>query len=73
MRFSDIIGSLNISTYPQVALIIFIAVFIAVSVRLFTKTTREQYKGAGELPLDEAPVRREVQESTTSRLQETLS
>jgi hypothetical protein len=73
MRFSDIIGSLNISTYPQAALLIFIGVFVAVSVRLFTKGTREQYEGAGGMPLDEAPLRGEVHESTTTRLQETLS
>jgi cbb3-type cytochrome oxidase subunit 3 len=72
MRFSDIIGALNISTYPQVALLIFIGVFIAVSARLFIKGTREQYEVASGLPLDEAPVRGDDQSSKTTRLQETL-
>ena len=73
MRFSDIIGSLNISTYPQAALLIFIGVFVAVSARLFLKSTRQQYEGAGLLPLNEAPVRTKDTETTTNRLQETLS
>jgi hypothetical protein len=56
MRFSDIIGSLDISTYPQVALIIFIGVFIAAVGRVIAKRSSEGLDQAARLPLEDAPL-----------------
>lgn len=57
MRFSDIIGSFNISTYPQVALVIFLAVFVLITVRLLRREATREAEDARTLPLDDAPLR----------------
>lgn len=55
MRFSDIIGSFDISTWPQAALVIFLAVFVAVSVRLLGRERGREAREAAMLPFgDEA-------------------
>ncbi|MCA9279179.1 MAG: hypothetical protein H6815_14475 [Phycisphaeraceae bacterium] len=51
MRLSDIMGNLDLSFFPQVALIIFLCVFAAVSIRLITKRTRCGYEELANLPL----------------------
>ncbi len=55
MRFSDIIGSFNISTWPQAALVIFVCVFVAVSLRLIGRERSREAREASMLPLDEGP------------------
>jgi cbb3-type cytochrome oxidase subunit 3 len=57
MRFSDIIASLNISTYPQVALVIFLSVFVLISLRLLRREATAEANQAGNLPLEDAPLR----------------
>jgi hypothetical protein len=53
MRLSDVIGSLDIATYPQIALVIFLAVFAAVCWRLLRHTTSQQMRSLSMIPLDE--------------------
>ena len=52
MRLSDIVGHAGLAFWPQVALVIFLGVFIAVSWRVWFKPTREHDQAAG-IPLDE--------------------
>lgn len=52
MRLSDVIGSLDLSTFPQIALVIFLGVFAAICVRMVRCTTSEQMKAASMMPLD---------------------
>jgi cell division protein FtsL len=56
MRFSDIIGSLDISTYPRVALILFIGVFIAAVGRVIANRASDELTHAARLPLEDAPL-----------------
>ncbi|MGF1511671.1 MAG: cbb3-type cytochrome oxidase subunit 3 [Myxococcota bacterium] len=51
MRLSELMSSMDLSFYPQVALVIFLAVFIGVVVRLFTR--KEEYERAARLPLED--------------------
>lgn len=53
MRLSDVIGSLDIATYPQIALVIFLCVFAVVCFRLFKNGTKEQMHAVSMIPLDE--------------------
>ncbi|MEY3230332.1 MAG: hypothetical protein RL689_421 [Planctomycetota bacterium] len=53
MRFSDIIASLDISTWPQAALVIFVCVFLAVSIRLLGRERVREAREASMLPLDD--------------------
>ena len=53
MRLSDIMSNMNLSFYPQVALVIFLAVFVAVVVRVFSKSAAKDYEEASKLPLED--------------------
>lgn len=51
MRLSDIMGGLDLSFFPQIALVIFLLVFGAVAVRLIANRTRSEYDAMAQLPL----------------------
>ncbi len=53
MRLSDIVGGMDLATYPQIALVIFLAVFAAVSWRAFHKRHAAEHARAAHLPLEE--------------------
>ncbi len=56
MRLSDLIGALDISAFPQIALVIFLITFGALCVRLFRTGSRSDADRASLLPLqDDAP------------------
>lgn len=55
MRISDIVSSMDLATYPQVALVIFLAVFAAVSWRTFRKRHAQEFADAAKLPLEDSP------------------
>jgi cbb3-type cytochrome oxidase subunit 3 len=53
MRLSDIMSGLDLSIYPQVALVIFLVVFAAVMLRLFSRTRAREFAHAAALPLED--------------------
>lgn len=55
MRLSDIMSQLGLTFYPQVALIIFLGVFIAVAIRTFRKSRKSDLESMASMPLDDAP------------------
>jgi cbb3-type cytochrome oxidase subunit 3 len=55
MRLSDIVGHLDLATYPIVAMVIFLAVFAGVCLRVFSKGRGEEFARAASMPLDESP------------------
>lgn len=55
MRISDIVSSMDLATYPQVALIIFLSVFAVVSWRTFRRKHTQEFADAAKLPLEDAP------------------
>jgi cbb3-type cytochrome oxidase subunit 3 len=55
MRLTDIMSSMNLSAYAEVALVIFLFVFAAIVVRLFLFSSKEELDRAARLPMDEAP------------------
>ena len=54
MRLSEIMSQMDLSVYPQLALILFFVVFAGVAVRVFSKKRAKEYEKAAQLPLDEA-------------------
>jgi cbb3-type cytochrome oxidase subunit 3 len=53
VKLSDIMGYANLSVYAEVALVIFLIVFLALSVRLFLPGQDAELREAARLPLDD--------------------
>ncbi|MBU6414451.1 MAG: hypothetical protein KGS45_13385 [Planctomycetes bacterium] len=55
------IGSLDLSTFPQIALVIFLGVFAAICIRMVRSTTSDEMRAASMIPLqaEECERRRE--------------
>lgn len=55
---SELMSSMDLWVWPSMALIIFIAVFVAIVRRTLNKSRREEFDRAGQLPLSDAPTAR---------------
>lgn len=53
MRLSDIMGAANLSVYAEIAMILFIVVFIAIVIRIFSPGRKRTYDAASRMPLDD--------------------
>jgi cbb3-type cytochrome oxidase subunit 3 len=53
MKLSDIMGHANLSMYAEVAMVIFLIVFVAVAVRLFLPSRQQDLRDAARLPLED--------------------
>jgi cbb3-type cytochrome oxidase subunit 3 len=55
MKLSDIMGNANLSIYAEVAMVIFLLVFLAIAVRLWLPGRQQALQEAARLPLDDDP------------------
>jgi len=55
MRLSDIMGGLDLTIFPQAALVIFLGVFAAVIGRVMRRSRHAELQHAAFLPLDDGP------------------
>lgn len=53
MKLSDIMSHAQLSFYTQVALVIFLTVFIAIAIRTFLPSRRAELDAASRLPLED--------------------
>ena len=53
MKLSDIMSAAGLSIYAEIALVIFLAVFVAIVVRTFAPSRRRAMDEAARLPLDD--------------------
>lgn len=53
MRLSDIMSAMELSVYPQVALVIFLGVFAAVVLRTFARGRKNELEKLAMLPLED--------------------
>lgn len=53
MKLSDIIGHAGLSIYAQIALVIFVVVFVAIIVWVFRPGARERFRRDAMMPLDD--------------------
>jgi cbb3-type cytochrome oxidase subunit 3 len=58
MKLSDIMSYAGLSMYAQVAMVLFLAVFIAIAIRTFLPSRRQELDDASRLPLDDGQVLR---------------
>jgi cbb3-type cytochrome oxidase subunit 3 len=58
MKLSDIMSNAGLSMYAQVALVIFLAVFIAITIRTYLPSRKQELDDASRLPLDDGVVLR---------------
>jgi cbb3-type cytochrome oxidase subunit 3 len=58
MKLSDVMGHAGLAIYAEIAMVIFIVVFVVLVVRLFRPRDRETIEQHRHLPLaDDAPLR----------------
>lgn len=60
MKLSDIMSSMGLASYAEVALVIFFVVFLAVVAHVMNRRNTERFERARHLPLDDgknAPLR----------------
>ncbi len=53
MKLSDIMGHAGLSAYAEIALILFLAAFVAVLVRTFRSSDRAELDRVSRLPLED--------------------
>ena len=58
MKLSDIMAAAGLSFYAQVALVLFLIVFVAIAIRTFLPSRSRELDEAARLPLDDEPVLR---------------
>jgi cbb3-type cytochrome oxidase subunit 3 len=52
MRLSDIMSALHLSTYAEVALVLFLVAFAAITLHVFRRQNAGEWELARHLPLD---------------------
>lgn len=55
MRLSDIMSAMQLGTYAEVALVLFMAAFLAIGVNLFRQRNAGAWEQAHHLPLEPEP------------------
>ena len=53
MRLSELMSNMDLAVYPQIALVIFLAIFAGVTIRLCSKSSTKDYEEASRLPLED--------------------
>ncbi len=55
MKLSDIMGNAGLAIYAQIALVLFLAVFVAIVVRVFRPSRKADLEAAAAMALEDAP------------------
>lgn len=56
MWLTDIVSAMGLTFFPEVALVIFLVVFVAVVVRLYWKTRKSDFDAIAAIPLTDEVV-----------------
>jgi cbb3-type cytochrome oxidase subunit 3 len=64
MSLTDVMSDANLHVWAEVALVIFVVLFIGVCVYVFSRRNRAKFDRASRLPLDAAPTGAGVQENS---------
>lgn len=56
MKLSDIMGYADLSIYAEVAMVIFLLVFVTIAVRLWLPSKQDALREASMLPLNDEPL-----------------
>ena len=61
MRLSELMSAADLDFWPQVALLMFMAIFVGVLVKTFSKSQQKNHEEASKLPLeDDEDVQRQI-------------
>lgn len=55
MRLSDVMGGAGLSGYAMIAMILFMLVFVAIVIRVFWPSRRDEMERARHIPFDDTP------------------
>jgi hypothetical protein len=55
MKLSDIMGAMQLTSYAEVALVLFMAAFAAIAIHVFRTGSAEAWERARHLPLEPEP------------------
>ncbi|MCA9664608.1 MAG: cbb3-type cytochrome c oxidase subunit 3 [Myxococcales bacterium] len=53
MKLSDAVGHAGLSTYTEIALVIFFVAFVGIVAYTFARRNRDKYDQASHMPLDD--------------------
>jgi hypothetical protein len=53
MSLTDVMSSMDLAVYPQIALVLFLGVFAAVSIRTLRRGSADELRRGSRLPLEE--------------------
>lgn len=53
MRLSELMSSMDLDIYPQIALVIFLTIFAGVVVRVCSRSAQKDFDEAARLPLSD--------------------
>jgi len=53
MRLSEIMSHAGLSTYAEVALVIFLIAFLLIAVGIFAPSRKQEFDAASRMPLDD--------------------
>lgn len=53
MRLSDIMAEMDLTIWPEIAIVIFLVAFAAIAVRTFGKKNQRAIEEASKLPLED--------------------
>lgn len=53
MRLSDVMSAMQLSGWAEVALLIFFAAFVAITVHVLRRSNRERFEALRNMPLDD--------------------
>lgn len=67
MKLSDMMGNAGLSMYAQVALVIFILVFVAIIIRTWLPSRRQELRDAAMIPLNDDVVTPRRDDTTTHK------
>jgi cbb3-type cytochrome oxidase subunit 3 len=56
MKLSDVVGNAGLSTFAEIAMIVFLVAFVAIVVRLFWPSRKDPLERQRFIPLEDDPV-----------------
>lgn len=72
MKMSDLVGNLDLAIYPIVGLVLFMSVFIGVTISVMAKRRARELDDAARLPLEDGPVLSSLRPDSDSRMQASM-
>ena len=70
MKLSDVMGAADLAVYAEVGLVLFMAAFFAVAIRILIPRGDDDYDLCGQIPLSDDPVQPRIPPSHRLRAED---